>query len=243
MAGRHHLSRQRVLSGALELADEVGVDALTIRRLAEHLEVKPMTIYHYVPGKEQILDGIVDMVFAEIDLPPRGLPWTEAMRARCLSVRRVLAGHPWATPLMETRTTPGPATLRHHDAVLACLTEGGLSVELTAHAYAIIDSYVYGFALQEASLPFAGQEEIAGLAEQIVGALPEEEYPHFAAFTRQHVLQPGYGFGASFEVGLDLILDGLDRMARRERPDRDPAITATAATRRAGMGATTTGGD
>jgi len=216
MDRRERLSRLRVLTGALELADEVGAEALTIRRLAEHLEVKPMTIYHHVPGKEQILDGIVDMVFAEIDLPPEDRPWTDALRARCVSARAVLARHPWATPLMETRTTPGPATLRHHDAVLACLQRGGLSVALTAHAYAILDSYVYGFALQEATLPFSGGEEIAGLAEQIVDALPDEEYPHLAAFTRQHVLQPGYGFGASFEVGLDLLLDGLDRMARAE---------------------------
>ena len=216
MDRREPLSRVRVLAGALELADEVGVDALTIRRLAEHLGVKPMTLYHHVPGKEQILDGIVDMVFGEIDLPPEDLPWTQAMRARCVSARAVLARHPWATPLMETRTSPGPATLRHHDAVLACLQGGGLSVVLTAHAYAIIDSFVYGFALQEANLPFGGGEDLAGLAEQIVDALPDEEYPHFAAFTRQHVLQPGYGFGSSFEVGLDLVLDGLDRMARAE---------------------------
>jgi hypothetical protein len=116
---------------------------------------------------------------------------------------------------MENRTPPGPATLRHHDAVIGCLRRGGLSLALTAHAYAIIDSFVYGFALQEAALPFRGEEEIAGLAEEIVAAFPEGAYPNFEEFTVHHVLQPGYGFARSFEIGLDLILDGIERMAQQ----------------------------
>lgn len=219
-AGDQHaaapLSRERVLVAALRLADETGIEQLTMRRLATALDVKPMTIYHHVAGKEQIIDGIVDMVFAEIDLPPHDLPWTTAMRTRCRSAREVLARHPWAPPLMETRTTPGPATLRHHDAVLGCLRSGGLSLELTAHTYAIIDSYVYGFAMQEATLPFGGGEEIAGLAEQIVQAFPSGEYSHLVEFTTEHVLQPGYRFAVSFEIGLDLILDGIERIRRAE---------------------------
>jgi AcrR family transcriptional regulator len=214
------LTRERVLQGALALADEIGIEAFTMRRLAAALGVKPMTIYHHVSSKEQILDGIVDMVFAEITLPPDDQPWATAMRVRCHSAREVLARHPWATPLMETRTTPGPATLRHHDAVIGCLRRGGLSLELTAHAYAVIDSYVYGFALQEASLPFCGEEEIAGLARQIMKAFPDGVYPHFAEFTADHVLRPGYSFTASFDVGLDLLLDGIDRMSRGTHDDR-----------------------
>ncbi len=216
---RAPLSRDRVLQGALDLADRIGVEDFTIRRLAAALDVKPMTIYHHVPGKEQILDGIVDLVFGEIDLPPESLPWADAMRRRCVSARHALNRHPWAPPLMESRVSPGPALLRHHDAVLACLRRGGLSLPLTAHAYAILDSYVYGFTLQEASLPHGGGEEIAGLAEQILGPSLGEHYPHLAAFTAGHVLRPGYAFGTSFEFGLDLILNGLEVAAAKEGAD------------------------
>jgi AcrR family transcriptional regulator len=215
-AARGTLSRERVLRGALELADEIGIEDFTMRRLAAALGVKPMTIYHYLPGKEPILDGIVDLVFAEIALPPEDQPWPAAMRTRCRSAREVLARHPWATPLMENRTTPGPALLRHHDAVIACLRRGGLSLPLTAHAYAIIDSYVYGFALQEASLPSGGGPEIAGLAEQMVSAFPDGAYPDLVEFTIGHVLHPGYSFAASFDLGLDLILDGIERLSRSD---------------------------
>lgn len=217
---REPLTRQRVLDAALLLADEIGAEALTIRKLAAALDVKPMTIYHHVPGKEQILDGIVDLVFAEIDLPPTDLGWVEALRHRCRSARAVLGRHWWAVPLMETRTSPGPATLRHHDAVLGCLRGGGLSLQVTAHAYAILDSYVYGFALQEANLPFGGEAPISDLADQIVRAFPNGLYPHFVEFSVQHVSRPGYSFAESFEVGLDLLLQGLDRMAHDEPEHR-----------------------
>lgn len=206
---RQPLTRDRVLCGALTLADEIGIETFTIRKLAAALDVKPMTIYHHVPGKEQILDGIVDLVFAEIELPPTNLDWRAAMRRRCMSAREVLNRHPWAPPLMESRTSPGPASMRHHDAVLGCLRSGGLSLATTAHAYAILDSYVYGFALQEAHLPFLGDADLGLLAEQILQAFPAGAYPHFVEFTTQHVLRPGYSFGCSFEVGLDLILDGI----------------------------------
>ena len=110
---------------------------------------------------------------------------------------------------MESRSSPGPATLRHHDAVLGCLRRGGLSLATTAHAYAILDSFVYGFALQEAGLPFHGDEEIGELAGGIVEPLPAGEYPHLVEFTTEHVMRPGYRFGDSFELGLDLLLDGI----------------------------------
>ena len=158
---RRPLTRDLVIQGAIDLADNIGIEALTIRKLATALGVKPMTIYHHVANKESILDGMVDMVFAEIDLPPGDAGWKAAIRHRCKSARAVLNRHPWAPPLMESRTSPGPASLRHHDAVIGCFFRGGLSPEMTAHAYAIIDSYVYGFALQEANLPFGGSEEIA----------------------------------------------------------------------------------
>lgn len=224
---RPPLTADRVLTGAVELADQVGVEAFTIRRLAAALDVKPMTIYHHLPSKEAIIDGAVDRVFAEIALPPEDLDWQQAIRVRCLSARQVLARHPWATPLMENRTTPGPAILRHHDAVLGCLRRGGLSLALTAHAYAIVDSYLYGYALQEASLPFHGEAEIAGLAEQLLAAFPTELLPHLAAFTLGHVLRPGYSFAVSFEFGLDLLLEGIERA--RQRGDADAAALEWAA--------------
>ena len=208
---RSPLTPDLVLTGAVELADEIGIEAFTMRKLAAALGVKPMTIYHHVENKESIIDGMVDMVFSEIAPPPAGEDWKTAIRIRCISAREVLNRHPWAPPLMESRTSPGPETLAHHDAVLGCLRRGGLSLEMTAHAYAIVDSYLYGFALQEAHLPHRGGEEMGELAEVMVDAFPVDAYPHLVELATQHVLQPGYSFGNSFEFGLDLILDGLDR--------------------------------
>ncbi|MCP4221787.1 MAG: TetR family transcriptional regulator, partial [Actinomycetia bacterium] len=138
---RARLTRDRVLAGAVALADKIGMEGFTIRKLAHELDVKPMTIYHHVPNKEAIIDGMVDRVFGEIDLPPTEVDWKSAVGQRARSARAVLARHPWAAPLMESRTTPGPETLRHHDAVLGCFRQAGFSVEMTAHAYALVDSY------------------------------------------------------------------------------------------------------
>ncbi|MEZ5079466.1 MAG: TetR/AcrR family transcriptional regulator [Thermoleophilia bacterium] len=209
-SSRTRLSRDRVIAGAVDLADRIGVDALTIRRLADHLGVKPMSIYHHVASKEEIIDGMVDVVFAEIDLPSADADWRTAIRSRCVSARAALVRHPWAPPLMDSRTNPGPASLRQHDAVIGCLLGGGLSFALAAHAYAILDSFVYGFTLQQASMPATGGEDLASLATDIVEALPRDEYPNFAAFVANVALQPGYEFAASFEFGLELILDGLE---------------------------------
>lgn len=206
---RTPLTRAAVIAGAIELADQNGIDPLTIRKLADHLGVKPMAIYHHVANKNEILDGMVDAVFDEIELPPIDLDWQEAMRVRSRSARLALKRHPWATAMMESRTNPGPATLGHHDAVIACLQRGGLSVEMVAHSYALIDAFIYGFALEEASLPFDTPEEAAAIAGAMVDHFPSGEYPHLAAFTFDHVLQPGYDFSAEFEFGLALILDGL----------------------------------
>lgn len=209
------LTRERVLTGAVALADEIGIESFTIRKLATALDVKPMTIYHHVPSKERILDGMVDIVFGEIALPPSDTDWRSAIRIRCISARAVLAKHSWAPPLMESRTSPGHETLRHHDAVLGCFRRGGLSLEMTAHAYAILDSYLYGFALEEANLPGGGGEDIVPAAEDLVAALPQDQYPHLYEFTTEHALRPGYSFGNSFEFGLDLIIDGLHQAAQR----------------------------
>jgi AcrR family transcriptional regulator len=201
-----------VLSGALTLADEIGIDDFTIRRLADVLDVKPMTIYHHVSSKEAIIDGMVDVVFSEIGLPDAALGWKAAVRGRCASARVVLARHRWAAPYMESRTSPGAATLAHHDAVLGCL-RSGMSIEMTAHAYAMLDAFVYGFALQEATLPATAGEEMAQLATEMFEHFPVDKYRHLAEFTTQHVMQPGYDFADEFDFGLDLILDGLERAA------------------------------
>lgn len=207
------LTRDKVLAGAIELADEIGFESLTIRKLAERLGVGAMTIYHHVPSKDEIIDGMVEIVFGEIGKPPVDVDWRSAMRQRCVSARKVLNRHPWAAPLMESRTSPGPTTLSHHDAVISCLRNGGLSIQMTAHAYAILDSFVYGFAFEEATLPAGDGEGLAAVAEQIAASFPADEYPHLAELTFEHVLKPGYDFGNSFEFGLDLIIDGLERVA------------------------------
>ena len=198
-----------MLAGAVALADEIGVESFTIRKLATELDSKPMTIYHHIANKEAIIDGMVDVVFSEIDLPPINTDWQTSMRQRAHSARAVLARHWWAAPLMDSRASPGPATLRHHDAVIGCLRHGGFSIAMTAHAYALIDSYIYGFALQEASLPSTQGDQLADLAETILEPLPDSDYPHLMELTTQHFSKPDYDFGHEFDFGLDLILAGL----------------------------------
>ena len=203
------LSSERVLAGAVALADQIGMDGFTIRKLASELDTKPMTIYHHVPNKEAIIDGMVDLVFAEIDHPPTGVEWKTAVAHRARSARVVLGRHPWAAPLMESRVNPGPATLAHHDAVLGCFRAAGFTVAMTAHAYALVDAFIYGFALQEASLPATGGLEMTELAGAMTAQFEDGQYPHLVEFTVDHVLQPGYDFASEFEFGLDLILHGL----------------------------------
>lgn len=206
---RTPLSRQRVLDTAMALADRDGIDALTMRSLADALDVKPMSLYHHVANKEAILDGIVDAVFAEIDMPRPGDDWMPAMRQRARSARQVLARHPWALTLLNSRVNPGYATLRHHDAVIGTLRAGGFSVAMAAHAFSLIDSYVYGFALQEATLPFEGPDTAGPVAQEMLAHFPTDDFPHLTELMVQHVMQPGYDYGREFDFGLQLVLDGL----------------------------------
>ena len=212
---RQRLSRERVVDAALAIADADGLGALTIRSLATELGVKPMSVYYHVAGKDDILAALVDVVFGEIELPVPGRDWRPEMERRADSARAVLARHRWAIGLLESRPDPGPANLRHHDTVLATLRAAGFSPELTAHAYALIDSYVYGFALQEASLPFEGRESVGDVAGPIMERMAAGEYPHLAQMATTYYLQPGYDFGDEFRFGLDLILDGLESALRR----------------------------
>jgi AcrR family transcriptional regulator len=205
------LSRDRVLRVAVAFADESGIGSLTMRRLGEALGVEAMSLYKHVANKDELLDGMVDIVFSEIDLPADGVDWRTAMRERAISARQALSRHPWAIGLMESRTSPGPATLGHHDRVLGALRRAGFSVEMAAHAFSVLDSYIYGFALQEASLPFDTAEETAEIAKMIFDRLRPDDYPYLTELTVEHVLQPGYAYGNEYEFGLDLILDGLER--------------------------------
>jgi AcrR family transcriptional regulator len=217
-ANRPRLDRERVLRGAVAVADRGGLAGLTIRSLADELGVKPMTVYYYVKSKEEILDGIVDIVFAEIELPTVGRDWRTELTRRARSARGVLRTHPWAIPLLESRTSPGPATLRHHDAVLGVLRAGGFSAEATAHAYALLDAYLYGHAVQEASLPFEGPEGPAEVAPQVVESMSlAGDFPHLTEMMTSYYLRPGYNFADEFQIGLDAILDALAQW--RSAPD------------------------
>jgi AcrR family transcriptional regulator len=210
-ASRDPLSRDRVLRAAVALADERGLDALSMRKLGEAVGVEAMSLYTHVANKDDLLDGMIDLIFGEIDLPPTDADWKAALRQRAISVRRALSRHRWAIGLMESRLSPGPATLKHHDAVIGCLRRGGFSVAATAHAYSALDSYIYGFALQERGLPFDTPEATAEMAQAFLTQFPTDQYPHLAELTTEHVLRPGYDYGDEFEFGLDLILDGLER--------------------------------
>lgn len=210
---RETLTRQRVLRAAVELADTGGLETLSMRKLGEAVGVEAMSLYNHVANKEDLLDGMIDLVFAEVELPTPDDDWRQAMRQRALSMRHVLSRHRWAIGMMESRSTPGPATLHHHDAVLGCLRQGGFSLTLTAHAVSILDSYIYGFALQEKTLPFNTPDETAELAESIMRGFGDGEYPYLTEIATAHVMRPGYAYGDEFEFGLDLILDGLQQAA------------------------------
>jgi AcrR family transcriptional regulator len=213
-AERKRLSRDRVLRAAVAFADEQGIETLTMRKLGQVLGVEAMSLYNHVANKDELLDGMVDIVFGEVGLPAGDVDWKTAMRRRAVSARHVLSRHRWAIGLMESRTSPGPATLRHHDSVIGCLRAAGFSVQMAAHAFSLLDSYIYGFALQEASLPFDTAQQTAELAEMILSRMQPDQYPHLTELAVEHVLQPGYDYGNEFEFGLDLILDGLERAAR-----------------------------
>jgi len=214
------LNRERVLRGALAVADAEGVGSLTMRSLAEHLGVKPMALYHHVANKSEIVDGIVDLVFSEIELPAAGGEWRLEMERRARSAREVLRRHPWAIGLLQSRTHPGPATLRHHNAVIGVLRGAGFSIVMTAHAFALLDSYIFGFALSEASLPINGPETVAEVAESMMLTYLTRDFPHLGEFSTEHVLKPGYDFGAEFAFGLQLLLDGLARSLDDQRDGR-----------------------
>ena len=210
-----------MLDAAIGLADEGGIESLTMRKLAQALGVEAMSLYNHVANKTDLLDGMIDVVFGEIELPTTDVDWRSAMRRRAHSTREVLNRHRWAVGLMESRTTPGPNSLRLHDAVLGCLREAGFSIEDTIQAYSVQDAYIYGFALQEKSIPFDDAEGAAEVAEAQYREYDEleaerqlgelaEAFPYLAEVVAGHVAKVGYDFASSFAYGLDLLLDALE---------------------------------
>jgi AcrR family transcriptional regulator len=209
---REALSRERVLRAAVGLADREGLEALSMRRLAVELGAGAMSLYHYVPNKEQLLAGMIDVVFGEVELPAPGGDWKAALRRRAQSTREALNRHRWAVGRMEGGHE-GLANARVHDAVLGCLREAGFSLELTVQAMSVQDAYIYGFSLQEKDVPFETAEEGAAVAESQGWDDPAlaERFPYLAEVVAGHVAKVGYDFKESFEFGLDLILDALER--------------------------------
>ncbi|HLW95963.1 MAG TPA: TetR/AcrR family transcriptional regulator C-terminal domain-containing protein [Solirubrobacteraceae bacterium] len=217
---RTPLSRARVLEAAMALADEGGLDAFSMRGLAQELGVVPMALYKHVANKDALLDAMIDIVFGEIELPPRDLEWRSAMRRRALSTREALRRHPWAIGMMESRQ-PGPANLRNHNAVMGCLREAGFSFGVAVHAYSTQDAYIYGFALQERDLGFETRDSAAQAAQrraETIGLL--DEYPYLVEVVTK-LPQSGYDTAVEFAWGLDLILEGLEPL-RLGEPEPAP---------------------
>jgi AcrR family transcriptional regulator len=213
LATRKPLSSARVLQAAVELADEGGLEAFSMRALAQELGVVPMALYKHVANKDELLDGMVDIVFGEIELPAEELDWRSAMRRRAISTRDALRRHGWAIGMMESRH-PGPANLRNHNAVMGCLLRAGFSFEMAIHAYSLQDAYIYGFALQERDTRFETPDSAGEAAQRraaTIGAL--EDYPYLVEIATK-LPQSGYDNAVEFAWGLDLILDGLERLRR-----------------------------
>ena len=183
-----------------------------MRKVATALGAAPMSVYYHVANREDLLDAMVDSVFDEIDLPALETPWRVAMRDRADATRAALTRHTWAVALLDSRNSPGPATLAHVDRVIGILRGNGFSIAAAAHAYSVLDAYIYGFAIQESSLPFdAG--DAGDVAETMVAQMPQDAFPHLVELASEHVLQPGYDYGEEFEFGIELILDGLEPLA------------------------------
>jgi AcrR family transcriptional regulator len=213
-AGRRpRVSREQVLDAALELADEGGLAAVTMAGVGARLGVEAMSLYRHIGNKEEMLDGLVDRVFAEIEVPADAPDWRAALRRRAVSTHAALRRHPWAIGLMESRSQPGPATLGHHDAMVAILFRAGFDGSKAVRNYNLLDSYIYGFALQEATLPFSSPEEMASMSEQMLAAVADA-YPHLAAVQRE-LVGSGFDYADEFEAGLDIILGALPQPSPR----------------------------
>lgn len=216
---RAPLTRERVLRAAVDLADDGGIEALSMRRIGQALGVEAMSLYNHVANKDDILDGIVDLVWGEVEPPPDGVEWRRALRRHAISTHEVLLQHPWACNLALTRDSILPARLRYMEAILRVLREGDFPDRLTFHAYHALDSHTIGFTLWEVghSIPAGGLEDMAA---SFLESLPAGEFPHLVEHVEQHLGglgDEGDDEGA-FVFVLDLLLDGFER-ARRTAAD------------------------
>jgi AcrR family transcriptional regulator len=207
---RTPLSKDRVLRAAMALADEGGIKTVSMRKIAQELGVEAMSLYNHVASKDEIIDGIVDLVATDIDLAPDEADWKAAMRRRVISAHEVLLQHPWAANLWMSGQTFGGARMRYADVVLRGFREGGFPEELTYHAFHVIQSHVMGFTMYVASFDF-DVEELEQLAADFLETFPADEYPDLALHIRQHS-EPGEEHEDAFEFGLDLVLDSLERL-------------------------------
>ncbi|WP_309114331.1 TetR/AcrR family transcriptional regulator [Saccharothrix sp.] len=202
------LTHARVVDAAVRVADRGGLTQVSMRNVGKELGVEAMSLYHHVKGKDALLDALADWIFVRIDLPDPATPWRAAMTTRAASARAVLSEHSWGLGLIESRRSPGPASLRHHDAVLGCLRHNGFSVGLAASAFSVLDAYVYGFVLTELNLPFQAGESAEEFVAQV--DLPADQYPHLTEMVAEQILDRDYSYGDEFTRGLDLILDSLE---------------------------------
>jgi len=218
---RAPLTRERVLRAAMSLADEGGIESLTMRKLGQALGVEAMSLYNHVAGKDDILEGLVELALGEIDLEPAG-DWEPAMRASAISAHEALLRHPWACSLLLLPNSVGmiPARLRYMESILGRLREAGFSPELTYHGYHALDSHILGFTLWEIGHGVMPSEPLDELVASFLQGFPADEYPHLAEHIEQHLDPSSHDDTPAFEFGLDLILDGLARARRSRRPSR-----------------------
>ena len=211
---RTPLSRERVLRAAVALADERGTEELTMRKLAKELGVEAMSLYNHVANKGDLLDGMIDLVFSEIEPPAAGGDWRAELRKRAVSTREALLRHPWAVGEMEGRASHGPSNMKVHDAVLGCLRAAGFSIEMTVHAMSIQNAYIYGFALQQTDMSSRTPEDFAAEAQRQMVDYADAlaDYPHLVEVVGGYVAKAGYDYDSEFLFGLDVLLDALERL-------------------------------
>lgn len=207
---RPAVTRDRVLDAAFALADEAGLQAVSMRRIGKQLGVEGMALYNHVKDKEDILDGIVERVLSEIPLPSTDQDWKDAMRARANAARHVFLQHRWAVGLLETRSAnSSPARLQYFDAVLGCLRGAGFAATLAMRAFSTLDSYIYGAILQEVTLPFDTPDSLEAIGDDLLAQMGSA-YPHLTEATVR-AMEDGWSRADQFRFGLDLVLDALEQ--------------------------------
>ena len=211
-SNRTSLTKERIVSVALKLADEGGIAALSMRKLGRELGVEAMALYHHFASKDLLIESMIDRVHGEIEIPLNTEHWSIVARGRAESVLEALSRHTWAPSLMESGVNPGPATMQDRESFLKCFREAGFSIEMTVHAVSALDIFTYGFAQQFASLSFETVEQAAEVGEAVMEQFPFDTYPYMGEMVTQHMMKSGYRAMDEFDFGLDLIIDGLARL-------------------------------